>query len=55
MTNIRKMEIQIKVINSLIKTGNVSNVHSAQKKINHIKLAIKNAKKKQRIKNWLSQ
>jgi hypothetical protein len=52
---IRKMEIEIKAINSLIRTGNVANVHSAQSKIDSLKLAIKNAKERQRIFNWLSQ
>lgn len=55
MNQIRKMEIQIKAISSLIKTGNVTNVYSAQGKIDSLKLAIKNAKEKQRINNWLSQ
>jgi len=55
MNQIKKMEIQVKVINSLIKTGNVSNVYSAQGKINKLKKAINNANERERIINWLSQ
>lgn len=51
---IRKMEIEIKAINSLIRTGNVENVASAQSKINSLKLAIKNAKERKRINEWLA-
>jgi len=53
--NTEKMELQLKALLRQLETGKVKNVYSLRIKIDRLNLAIKNAKEKDRINNWLSQ